>query len=65
MKKCKCEEKCECMNEEVPTTCVCPDPVDKKKKVGILVGIGTGIAAIGGAIAGVFVWKKKKEKEEK
>ncbi len=59
MKKCKCnDEACECMEEEVLTK------DEKKKKVGIIVGIGTGIAAIGAAVAGILFFKKKKEEKE-
>ena len=65
MKKFKCnDENCECMNEEIPTTNVSPTPKDGKKKVGIILGIGAGIAAVGAAIAGIFIAKKKAEKEE-
>jgi len=65
MKKFKCnDEHCECMNEEVPTTNVSPTPKDGKKKAGIILGIGAGIAAVGAAIAGIFIAKKKAEKEE-
>ena len=60
-KECECKE-CEC--KEVPTTCVAPDAKDSKKKVGIIVGIGAGLAAVGAAIAGIFVAKKKREEKE-
>lgn len=61
-KDCECKE-CEC--NEVPTTCVAPDAKEaKKKKVGIIVGIGAGLAAVGAAVAGIFISKKKKEFKE-
>lgn len=52
------------IEEEVPTTSVSPTPKDTKKKVGLIVGIGAGIAAIGAAVAGIFIAKKRKEENE-
>ena len=60
-KECECEE---CERVDIPETCVAPDAKDAKKKVGIIVGVGTALATVGAAVAGLFIWKKKKEEKE-
>ena len=60
MKKCKCnDEECEFVEEKEVLT-----ENEKKKRVGIIAGVGAGIAAIGAAVAGIFIAKKKRESKE-
>ena len=65
MKKRK-EVECECMDGKPCECedCKCAEKKEGKKKFKAFAGIAAGLVAIGAAVAGIFISKKKREEKE-